>query len=95
MNRSNIAILNLYYNHNTDFMQWFYQNGYSETEGYIRHWILCAAPTIEDFGKLNNSENSHKKELWTRATKNEIVKVENIENYQWNILSKTKHNDKS
>lgn len=82
MNRSNIAILNLYYNHNTDFMQWFYQNGYSETEGYIRHWILCAAPTIEDFGKLNNSENSYKKELWTRATKNEIVKVENIENYQ-------------
>ena len=60
----------------TDKNQWFYSKGWTTYNGepLPDKWVLCTHDTLEQFAFVNNSPNSYSREIWKKATTNDIIK---------------------
>lgn len=58
----------------TDKNQWFYSKGWTTYNGepLPDKWVLCTNDTLEQFAWVNNSPNSYSRDMWKKATIQDI-----------------------
>lgn len=59
----------------TDRYQWFFSTGWTTYNGepLPDKWVLCDQNTLEDFARVNNSPNSYSREMWKKATVEDLI----------------------
>ena len=59
----------------TDKNQWFFSTGWTDYAGNSipDKWVYCDQNTLEQFAWVNNSPNSYSREMWKKATIEEII----------------------
>lgn len=63
-------------NDTTDRNQWFFSTGWTDFDGtpIEDKWILCDQNTLEHFAWVNNSPNSYSRDIWFKATPEQLFK---------------------
>jgi hypothetical protein len=63
-------------NNNTDKYQWFWSTGWTmgpENIPIPDKWVYCDQDTLEHFAWVNNSPNSYSRDIWHKATINDLI----------------------
>jgi hypothetical protein len=62
-------------NNETDKNQWFFSTGWTNYKGnpIPDKWVFCDQDTLEHFAFVNNSPNSYSREMWKKATVQELI----------------------
>lgn len=64
------------YNKDIDKNQWFFSTGWTmgpENIPIPDKWVYCDQNTLEQFAWVNNSPNSYSREIWKKATIEELI----------------------
>jgi hypothetical protein len=64
------------YNKDIDRNQWFFSTGWTmgpENIPIPDKWVYCNQDTLEHFAFVNNSPNSYSREIWKKATIEELI----------------------
>ena len=63
------------YNKDIDKNQWFFSTGWTDYAGnpLPDKWVYCDQNTLEQFALVNNSPNSYSREMWKKATVEELI----------------------
>lgn len=60
----------------TDKYQWFFSTGWTigpNNTPIPDKWVLCDQDTLEDFAWVNNSPNSYSRDIWKKATIEDLI----------------------
>ena len=59
----------------TDKNQWFFSTGWTTYYGEALpdKWVFCDQDTLEHFAYVNNSPNSYSRDMWNKATTQDII----------------------
>lgn len=70
------------YNKDIDRNQWFFSTGWTDYVGnpIPDKWVYCDQNTLEQFALVNNSPNSYSREIWKKATIEELIQHFKYEN---------------
>ena len=64
------------YDKDIDKNQWFFSTGWTmgpENIPIPDKWVYCDQNTLEQFAWVNNSPNSYSREMWKKATVEELI----------------------